>query len=156
MNKGHNGRRIIAIIGAVVMLAIVSLSTASAQPFVWNPPCTLTKIVNTLGCTIDLRLVTNFGTLGPFTVAPNSSKVVQLPINTTISGVKTQAGNFVAAVTPGPVIPSPPASPGTIATSWCQAATIGAGGCCGDIYFDASGAPGCWIWIVPATAPCTP
>lgn len=148
-----------ALPAAIAVFIVAAGSAAHAQPLPWDPPCAETKIVNTTGCNVNVTLNTAAFPFvqGPFAVPAGGSVMAALvPAGgVTITGVTTQAGAFVGMGPGGAIIPSPPAAPGTPAVGVITGVTLGPG-CCVDMYFDASGAPGCWIWLVPGTPPCTP
>ena len=137
---------------AIAIVACLCATSMRAQPLAWNPPCTATKLVNLTPCPITVTVRTNIGIFST-TAGPNSSVPFAIPAGTTIFGILTQASTFVGLVTPGPAVIPPPAPPGRTAASWVSNVTIGPGGCCVDIYFDQTTPPGCYIGVLPTSAP---
>jgi hypothetical protein len=142
---------------AIALMLCMDTTSAGAQPIGWNPPCAMTKVVNATPCVITMVVRTSVGPI-TVTVNPGATAPFVVPAGTLVGGVFTQAGTFVPLMVPGGVIPSPP-NPvaGVVAAGSVFGVTLGpAPGCCVDIHFDNSTAPGCYIWVVPAPAPCIP
>lgn len=147
-----------ALLTAAFVLSMLSLGAAraSAQAFVWNPPCVDTKIVNTTGCDANVTIAVTGGFVGPVFVPAGGTALIPLggPV-TWLKGVVTQAGTYVPVMSPGPIIPPP--GPGTPSSGWNKGITFGPWGCCFDVYFEQPGGSGCYIWLIKSSAvPCIP
>jgi hypothetical protein len=139
------------IIAAVLCFSAVS---ASAQPFVWNPPCTNNFIRNATGCTVTIsfKQLPNFS-IPAITLLPFQSLPLNDPPGTTIMGVISQMNVGVPFIQPGPPLPGT-IGPPTFARA--RGIIVDPMGCCVDVYVVTSGAPDCVMYVYPGTLPCTP
>ena len=149
----HPSKRgtIMALAGIMMFFLCLAAGKVHAQPFPWDPPCTLTKVINLSPCNANLTVNTGAGAVGPFFIASGASLFIPMGAPPVIvTGITTQAGAFVAATSPGAPVPGTAfPSAGSVLN-----VTLGpAPGCCFDIYFDNSAGPGCWIWLYPSAAP---
>jgi hypothetical protein len=148
-------RSMFATIGAGIAGLMMFLGTISASAQIaWNPPCTATKVVNATNCRLTLQVRTTAGII-TVNVNPGQSAPFVVPAGTLVGGIITQAGTYVPLTVPGGIIPSPPKPvAGVVSAGSVSNVTFGpAPGCCFDVYFDSSTAPGCYIWVVPAAGP---
>lgn len=149
-----------ALCPALAIVLLLGAARATAQPIPWDPPCTVSKVVNTTACAVNITITTTAGNVGPIAVAAFGTAPFVPVVGSLITGIVTQAGAPVGIVSPGPAIPSPPGPfPPVAAAGWVSNVTFGPPpGCCFDVYFDNSSAPGCYVWLVPSAAPppCTP
>jgi hypothetical protein len=156
---------------ATVVMALLSIEAATAQPLNWNPPCPNMRVHNTSFCPALLTLRTvPAGAIPPINVPACAIVNVPVPPGVQVTDVISQAGALVPLVGPAPVVPGWAPCWGAIvppfvgpAIRWVRGVVLGPPvpppppGCCFDVFFY-PGEPNypCSVWLFPGTGVCVP